>query len=105
MPINVVWSSQLTGFATGQLVDPTPKMLMPLGRFNLLLADGTLPVAISTLWADKQPMVDTTGKSLAPAVMFLVFTGEIDMQLPEALETPLELEEGVTKAGPIRSLS
>jgi hypothetical protein len=94
---NVVWSSQLTGFATGNLVDPAPKVLLALGRFNLQLAEGKLPGAISTLWADKQPMVDATGKPLGPAEMFLVFTGEIDLQLPEALEIPLELEEAVTK--------
>jgi hypothetical protein len=99
MAINVVWSSQLTGFATGQLVDPAPKVLMPLVRFNLLVEDGKLPGSISTLWADKQPMVDTTGKSLAPAVMILVFTGEIDMQLPEALESPWSWRKGSPRQG------
>jgi len=94
----VVWSSQLTGFATGALVDPAPKVLLALGRFNLLLAAGKLPGALSTLWEGRAAMVDATGKALGPAEMFLAFTGELDLQLPDALEIPLEVEEAVTKA-------
>jgi hypothetical protein len=108
----VVWSSQLTGFATGALVDPAPKVLLALGRFNLLLANANgydtkqptaatpsaLPGAISTLWEGRAAMVDATGKALGPAEMFLAFTGELDLQLPDALEIPLEVEEAVTKA-------
>jgi hypothetical protein len=94
----VVWSSQLTGFATGKLVDPAPKVLMALGRFNLLLAAGKLPKAISTLWEGRNAMVDSNGKALGPAEMFLAFTGELDLQLPDALEIPIEVEEAVTKS-------
>jgi hypothetical protein len=95
---NVVWSSQLTGFATGNLVDPAPKVLLALGRFNRLMANGELPGAMSTLWADRQVMVDANGEPMGPAELFLVFTGEVDLQLPDALEIPLEVEEVVTKA-------
>jgi hypothetical protein len=95
---NVVWSSQLTGFATGVLVDPAPKVLLALGRFNLLLANQQLPGALSTLWEGRAAMVDATGKVLGPAEMFLAFTGELNLQLPDALEIPLEVEEMVTKS-------
>jgi hypothetical protein len=94
---NVLWSSQLTGFATGNLVDPAPKVLLAVGRFNLLLAAGKLPKAISTLWEGRAAMVDSKGKPLGPAEVFLAFTGELDLQLPDALEIPLEVEEAVTK--------
>lgn len=95
---NVVWSSQLTGFATGALVDPAPKVLLALGRFNLLLAKQQLPGALSTLWEGRSAMVDTKGKPLGPAEVFLAFTGELDLKLPDALEIPLDVEEAVTKS-------
>lgn len=94
----VVWSSQLTGFATGKLVDPAPKVLLALGRFNLKLAAGKLPKAMSTLWEGRNAMVDSKGKPLGPAEMFLAFTGELDLQLPDAMEIPIEVEDSVTKA-------
>ena len=93
----VVHSSQISGFSTGTLLDPAPKVLMALGKFNQLLATGALPQALGSLWRGREPMRTSNGEVMGPAEVFLVFTGEIDLQLGEIREIPVEKEAAVSK--------
>jgi hypothetical protein len=93
----VVHSSQISGFATGSLLDPAPKVLMALGKFNQLLATGALPQALDILWMGKEPMRTSGGDVMGPAEVFLVFTGEMDLQLGEIREIPVEKEAVVSR--------
>jgi hypothetical protein len=93
----VIHSSQLTGYATGNLLDPAPKGLAALGLFNEMLAKGEMPAALQDKWRDLQPMILPTGEVMGPAEIFLVFTGVMKVKLPEQREIPLEQEAKVTK--------
>ena len=93
----VVHSSQITGFATGTLLDPAPKVLLSLGKFNLMLAEGKLPKTLEQHWKDAQPMRLPSGEVMGPAEMFLAFTGELDLQLAEEREIPMDQEARVSQ--------
>ena len=111
----VVHSSQLTGFATGTLLDPAPKVLLAIGRFNQMLATansqypdrlssdprttcGGLPATLSDIWKGKEAMVTPDGAVMGPAEVFLAFTGELELNLGGEREIPLEKEAAVSKA-------
>ena len=93
----VIHSSQITGFATGTLLDPAPKVLLALGLFNQKLAAGKLPDTMSGTWKGREPLRTTDGTPMGPAEVFLAFTGELDLQLGDAKEIPLEKEAAVSK--------
>ena len=88
---NVIHSSQITGFATGTLKDPAPKVLYALGLFNEALAKGDLPDAMGELWKGKEAMRTSNGKVMGPAEMFLAFVGALDFGLSNAREIPLSM--------------
>jgi hypothetical protein len=94
----VLHSSQISGFATGTLKDPAPKVLLALGRLNLALAERKYPAGLGALVEQKDVMRTTSGEALGPAEMFLAFVGELDLGLPDVQEIPLEDEESVNKA-------
>lgn len=93
---NVIHSSQITGFATGTLKDPAPKVLYALGLFNEALAQGDLPQAMAEAWKDKEVMRTSSGGVMGPAEMFMAFVGALDLGLSNAKEIPLEFEESVS---------
>jgi hypothetical protein len=93
----VVHSSQISGFATGSLLDPAPKVLLAIGMFNQLLATEALPQALGSLWKGREAMRTPSGEVMGPAEVFLAFTGALDLQLGEVREIPLEREAAVSK--------
>lgn len=95
---NVIHSSQITGFATGTLKDPAPKVLYALGLFNEALAKGDLPEVMGEAWKGKEVMRTSKGKVMGPAEMFLAFVGALDLGLSNAKEIPLEHEGSVSAA-------
>ena len=93
----VIHSSQISGFATGTLRDPAPKVLLALGKLNVALAEKSYPTGLGKLVEGKEPMRTTTGKVLGPAELFLAFVGELDLGLPDVQEIPMEHEAAVSK--------
>jgi len=93
---NVIHSSQISGFATGTLKDPAPKVLYALGLFNQALANAELPQTMGSLWKDREVMRTADGAVMGPAEMFLAFVGALDLGLSNAKEIPLEHEESVS---------
>ena len=93
----VIHSSQISGFATGTLRDPAPKVLLALGKLNVALAERSYPVGLGKLVEGKQPMRTSSGEVLGPAELFLAFVGELDLGLPDVQEIPQECEVEVNK--------
>jgi hypothetical protein len=93
----VIHSSQITGFSTGTLKDPAPKVLYALGLFNQRLSEGAIPSTAKKLCEGKEPMVTPTNTVIGPAEVFLIFTGAIDLDLPDLKEIPVEMEAEVSK--------
>jgi len=93
----VIHSSQISGFATGTLRDPAPKVLLALGKLNVALANKSYPVGLGKLVEGKTPMTTTSGEVLGPAELFLAFVGELSLGLPDVQEIPLEMEAVVSK--------
>ena len=85
-----IHSSQIHGFTTGKLRDPSPKLMMALGELNLALAKAngystscryTCPGTLSKLWADKSWLKDAQGAPLGPEGVFQAITGLIDLEV------------------------
>jgi len=93
----VIHSSQISGFATGTLKDPAPKVLFALGLLNVALANKSYPVGLGKLVEGKQAMTTTSGEVLGPAELFLAFVGALDLGLPDLQEIPLECEAAVNR--------
>jgi hypothetical protein len=53
--------------------------------------------ALEQHWKDAQPMRLPNGEVMGPAEMFLAFTGELDLQLPEEREIPMDQEARVSQ--------
>lgn len=81
-------SSQISGFATGKLREPSPKVFVVIGRLNQALASGQLPSELQELWANKTVLADTAGNSLDAVGCFRAFTGELDLGLGNIRSIP-----------------
>lgn len=105
-------SSQIGGFSTGKLRDPSPKALMVLGHLNLslyaalhgpLTYDGIgpvppLPDSLRDIWAGLTPMVTADGDPIGPSELFEAITGALDLGLDTSREIPEHAEAAVSAA-------
>ena len=82
-------SSQIHGFTTGKLRDPSPKLIMSLGELNLAIAKAngepitcryTCPGTLSKLWQHKTWLKDAQGAPLGPSGIFEAITGLVDLE-------------------------
>ena len=99
--------SQIHGFTTGKLRDPSPKLMMALGELNLAIAKAngeaitcryTCPGTLSKLWQHKTWLRDAEGAALGPAEVFLAITGMIDLQINLERQIPNQCESDVSQA-------
>lgn len=85
-------SSQISGYATGKLIHPSPKSLLVTGWLNLAIAAANapnatarqalydegapkLPGVLEPLWRGRSHMVDSNGTPLGPTECFEAFVG------------------------------
>jgi hypothetical protein len=93
-------SSQISGFATGKLREPAPKVFMVIGRLNQALACGRVPVALQDLAANKKFIADKDGLALDAVGCFLAFTGSLDLGVGDDRSIPEEqVEEANRRLG------
>ena len=85
-----IHSSQIHGFTTGKLRDPSPKLLLALGELNLAIAKAngyaigcryTCPGTLFKLWQGKTFLKDAQGAPLGPQGVFEAITGMIDLEV------------------------
>ena len=85
-----IHSSQIHGWTTGKLRDPSPKLMMSLGELNLSIAKAngeaitsryTCPGTLSKLWQGMNWLKDAQGAPLGPSGVFEVITGLIDLEV------------------------
>jgi hypothetical protein len=81
-------SSQISGFATGKLREPSPKVFLAVGRLNQALANSELPSELQILWSDKKFLADRDGNALDAVGCFRAFTGELDLGLGNVRSIP-----------------
>ena len=83
-------SSQIHGFTTGKLRDPSPKLMMSLGELNLAIAKAngeaitsrySCPGTLSKLWLGKTWLKDASGAPLGPQGVFEAITGMINLEV------------------------
>ena len=72
-------SSQISGFATGKLREPGPKVFITIGRLNQAIAKKEISPDHRELWQDKRCLVDKEGNALDAIGCFRAFTGELDL--------------------------
>jgi hypothetical protein len=99
-------SSQMSGFASRKLRDPSPRVFMAVGYLNLAHGRSLgyptssleqapdiglpekLPEALRGLWEGREPLTDASGVVLGPVGLFEAFTGlrplavSLDRQIP-----------------------
>ena len=81
-------SSQISGFATGKLREPSPKVFVVIGRLNQALVTGQLPLELQALWANKKVLADMDGTALDSVGCFRAFTGDLDLGLGSVRSIP-----------------
>ena len=108
-------SSQIAGFSTGKVKDPSPKSLLVMGQLNMSLAASLtdeagnprfpevtgvpkLPQDLKRYWGSWEPMLDAKGNVLGPVELFRVMIDDIDLGFNEERVIPMEAEEAVSKA-------
>ena len=87
----VLWSSQIRGWATGELRDASAKIIMAAGQLNLAIAAANgvevelskfaprCPQEASDLWKGKHWMVGKEGLVLGPTECFEAYAGLLDL--------------------------
>ena len=102
-----IHSSQIHGFTSGKLRDPSPKLMLALGELNLAIAKAngveltcryTCPGAHEKLWRDKTWLKDAQGAALGPAEVFQAIAGLIDLGISTDRFISSDYEEEVAKA-------
>jgi len=88
-----VHSSQIHGFLSGKLRDPSPKIQLALGHVNRAIAKAngfdcvsefTCPGSMEELWKGKAWLTDADSAPLGPQEVFMAFSGQIDLGLNSA---------------------
>ena len=102
-----VHSSQIHGWSSGKLRDPSPKLMLALGELNLAIAKAngvaitsryTCPGAHAKLWEGKTWLKDAQGAALGPAEVFQAIAGLIDLGVSTDRLISTDDEEMVSKA-------
>jgi len=102
-----VHSSQIHGWSSGKLRDPSPKLMMAMGELNLAIAKAngveltcryTCPEAHAKLWEGKTWLKDAQGAPLGPAEVFQAIAGLIDLQVMSDRFISSDYESHVSKA-------
>jgi hypothetical protein len=81
-------SSQISGFATGKLREPGPKVFVVIGKLNQALAKGKVPPELKDLWEDKEVLRDKEGNPLDSVGCFRAFTGQLDLGMGDVMRIP-----------------
>ena len=102
-----VHSSQIHGWSSGKLRDPSPKLTMSIGELNLAIAKANgveltcryrCPEAHAKLWEGKTWLKDAQGAPLGPAEVFQAIAGLIDLQVMSDRFISTDHDEVVSKA-------
>ena len=102
-----IHSSQIHGWSSGKLRDPSPKLMLALGELNLAIAKAngveltcryTCPGAHEKLWEGKTWLKDAQGAALGPAEVFQAIAGLIDLQVMTDRFISSDAESHVSKA-------
>jgi len=102
-----IHSSQIHGWSSGKLRDPSPKLMMAMGELNLSIAKAngveltcrySCPEAHEKLWRDKSWLKDAQGAPLGPEGVFMAIAGLIDLGLSTDRFISSDHDEAVSKA-------
>ena len=102
-----IHSSQIHGWTSGKLRDPSPKLMLALGELNLAIAKAngeaitcryTCPGTLSKLWQDKRWLKDAQGAALGPSEVFMALTGLTDLNVNLKRVIPTQSESHVSQA-------
>lgn len=104
-------SSQISGWGSGTLKDPSPKAFLVLGHLNLALYaslhgsfdyEGVgevpkLPETMRKIWGELLPMLGPDNEPLGPVELFEVMVGIRDLKLDSTRTVPVEHQAAVSQ--------
>lgn len=109
-------SSQMGGFSTRKLRNPSPAVFMAVGYMNLAHAQSLgyakaqmdsapdiglpakLPDALKRFWEGREPLCDASGVAMGPTGLFEAFTGLRELPAAKGRSIAPEQEETVCRA-------
>lgn len=109
-------SSQVGGLQTQDIREPSPKLFLALGYFNLAHARSLgwpperidasaklnlprlLPESVRDIWEAMEPLSDTEGVAMGPAALFEAFSGLLELPVSVVRVIPAGSEAAASKA-------
>lgn len=106
--VRAVHSSQIHGFASGALRDPSPKLLLSVGELNLAIARSNgveglpagplCPGTLENLWKGYQWLRTPEGRPMGPLDVFAAVSGYVDLQVDASRVIPYGASKTVAAA-------
>ncbi len=91
-------SSQISGFATGKLREPSPKVFVAIGRLNQAIAKSKIASGLKELLENKDFLKDKNGNPLDETGCFQAFTGQLDLGIAKSRYIPKEQVDEACKS-------
>ena len=106
LKIRAIHSSQIHGWNTGKLKDPSPKLMLAIGRLNLAIAASNgadvdaprCPGDLEKLWKGYTWLTNPDGSPMGPSDVVMTIMGQVDHNIDTSRQIPREMEEEVCRA-------
>ena len=106
LKVRALHSSQIHGWNTGKLKDPSPKLMLAVGKLNLAIAKSNgvdvdaprCPGDLEKLWKGFSWLTNPDGSPMGPEDVVMTLMGQVDHALDMSRQIPREMEEVVCRA-------
>lgn len=106
LKVRALHSSQIFGWNTGKLKDPSPKLCLAVGQLNLAIARSNgvdvdaprCPGELEKLWKGKEWIKNPDGSPMGPADVVMTIMGLVDHHIDMSRQIPKQQEEEVCRA-------
>ena len=106
LKVRALHSSQIHGWSTGKLKDPSPKLMLAIGKLNLAIARSNgaaveadkCPGELEKLWKGYSWLTNPDGSPMGPEDVVMTLMGQVDHCIDNSRQIPREQEEEVCRA-------
>ena len=106
LKVRALHSSQIHGFTHSKLKDPSPKLMLAIGKLNLAIARSNgvdvdaprCPGDLEKLWKGYTWLTNPDGSPMGPSDVAMTIMGQVDHNIDTSRQIPREQEEEVCRA-------